>query len=891
METLERRQLTAILFADIVGYTALMQSNEKQSLANLQKFKTELEKSVPTNNGTIIQYYGDACLVTFNSAADATNCAVALQVAFQNEPKVPVRIGLHSGEVVFKEGNVFGDAVNIASRIESMGVPGSILLSSSIRNQIKNKTEFKLASLGKFEFKHIEEAITVYALTNGNLVLPKKENLKGKFKATKQTVTPAKLNQYPILIGGLFLALVAALLYISLTPTDGQAMTTKEVSIVNEIGEAETRMVPIAEFTRRFVSFPFEVDLDNEEADWLSIALPTLFNNDLEQDMRLSSIAPTELKSEYDIYNQPFPNPVSFATQVKIAQDFFTDYFVSGTVSKGESATYKVTIKVNETENGKVFMESEVEGNDLFSLIDQLTVQLNDQLYLPDAQSNKIQVIDLPVKELITSNNDALKNFIKAKILFTQNPQIGKPAIQLLETAIDQDPNCTDCHFYLARLQFLSNNQEAAIEAIEKARLLAESQPERKKMAIRALQLNLNQEIPKMVQLFENWRKLYPNDLNPYTNLMQFYRMLQQYDKAKAVGLAAIENGHRGRFMTQLASVYTHTEEFDKAEKLLNEFAELYPHKANKTYELAAIYTAQGKLKEAADYYENMMVMNGDDARAIIGLSSTQDKLGQFEQAEKTLTNFLANARLPRDSIRIYNQLENHFIRLGKYKPFANSFNRRLAINNRIAPPITKLNVILPRLNHFVAFQKITIAKQHITELGNQITPFKELIQCIGGFFIAYQTKDLPAFNQVINDGVCKPAMINNFGTDHGAIFFEGYVASANGDYGKAAENFESYFEKQGVSMDGFKEEITEIYRKNKDFDKATAVLEKALLSDPNTPTLLFINAKLKFDQGDTAGATEMLAKALNIWSQADDTYFTYMEAKQFGKEKLALAL
>lgn len=891
MDTLERRQLTAILFADIVGYTALMQTNEKQALANLQKFKAELEKSVPKNNGKIIQYYGDACLATFNSAADAASCALSIQVAFQEQPKVPVRIGLHSGEVVFKEGNVFGDAVNIASRIESIGIPGAILLSSSIRNQIKNKDKFKLTSLGKFEFKNVEDAMTVYALANYNLVIPKKEDLKGKFKPVKETAAATATNKYPILIGGLLLALVASLIYIGLKPTAGQAMTTKEVSIVNEAGESETRMVPTAEFTRRFVSFPFEVDLDNAEADWLSIALPTLFNNDLEQDMRLSSISPTELKGEYAIYNQNFPEPISFATQVKVAQDFFTDYFVSGKVSKGASATYKVTIKVNETENGKVFMESEVEGNDLFSLIDQLTVQLNDQLYLPDAKSNQIQVIDLPVKELITANNDALKNFIEAQILFSKNPQIGKPAIQLLEKSIEQDPNCTDCHFALARLQFLSNNQEAAILAIEKARLLAESQPERKKMAIRALQLNLNQEIQKMVQLFENWRKLYPNDLNPYSSLMLFYGILQQYDKAKAVGLAAIENGHRGRFMTQLADVYIHTEEYDKAEKLLNEFAQLYPHKANKTYELADIYIAQGKLQEAVEYYENIIVMSGDDVKAIIGLSSTQDKLGQFEQAEKTLTNFLANARLPQDSISVYSQLTKHFIRLGKYQPFANSFNQRLAITGRVAPPIVKLNIVLPNLTHFISFQKTTIAKQHITELGNQMTTFKALINCISSFFIAYQTRDIPAFNQIANDGECKPTMINNFGTDHGKDFFEGYVANANGEYAKAAEKFEGYFEKQGVSLEGFEEELTEIYRNNKDFDKANSLLEKTLKSDPNRPTLLFISAKLKFDQGDKNGAKETLNKALTIWSEADESYQAYQLAKTFGKEKLELEL
>jgi len=890
MEKLERRQLTAILFADIVGYTALMQSNEKQALANLQKFKIALEKSVPQNNGAIIQYYGDACLATFNSAADATSCALALQVAFQAEPKVPVRIGLHSGEVVFKEGNVFGDAVNIASRIESMAVPGAILLSSSVRNQIKNKHNFALTSLGKFEFKNIEDAMTVYALTNDNLVVPKKQNLTGKFKATNaNTVTSA--NKYPLVIGGLLLALVATLLYIGLKPTASQAMTTKEISIVNEAGEAETRMVPTAEFTRKFVSFPFEVDLAEAEADWLSIALPMLFNNDIEQDMRLSSISPISLKAEYDVYNQTFPKPISFATQIKMAQDFFTDYFVSGKISKGDLGSYKVAISVNETETGKIFMETEVEGNDLFGLIDQITVQLNDQLYLPEAQSNKIQMIDLPVKELITSDNDALENYIKGQILFSQNPQIGKTAIQLIEKSIEQDPNCTDCHFALAQLQFVSNDQKVALQTIEKARLLAESQPERKKLAVRAFQLQLNQEFSKMTQLYENWRQLYPNDLIPYATLMQFYSLLQQYDKAKIVGLAAIENGHRGRFMTQLANVYIHTEEYNKAEKLLKEFATIYPHKANKNYELADIYIAQGKLQEAYDFYENIVVMNGDDIRAIIGLSSTQDKLGQFDQAEKTLTNFLKKARLPQDSMEIYRQLENHFVRLGKYQPFAKSFDQRLAINSRISPPITRLNIIFSNLIHLISFQKTTIAKQHISDLSSQMANFKEVINCIGSFFIAYQTKDVATFNQVTNNGICRPTMINNFGTENGADIFEGYVANANKEYAKAVEKFESYFEKQGVSMEDYTEEMLELYRNNKDFDRATALLEKTLISDPNAPTILFIDAKLKFDQGDKDGAKQMLNKALNIWSEADDNYQYYMEAKSFGKEKLGLAL
>ncbi|MEM1124800.1 MAG: adenylate/guanylate cyclase domain-containing protein, partial [Bacteroidota bacterium] len=135
-------------------------TDEPAALSALQKFKTALESKVTDHQGRIIQFYGDGCLATFESSVNAVNCAQALQLDFQAAPKVPVRIGLHAGDVIYRESNVFGDAVNIASRVESMGIPGSVLLSSNVRNQIKNKPHFELVHLGKFEFKNVEEGMT-----------------------------------------------------------------------------------------------------------------------------------------------------------------------------------------------------------------------------------------------------------------------------------------------------------------------------------------------------------------------------------------------------------------------------------------------------------------------------------------------------------------------------------------------------------------------------------------------------------------------------------------------------------------------------------------------------------------------------------------------------------
>lgn len=185
MPALENRKLAAVLFADIVGYTALMQSDEGQAMKHLEKFKQALEQTVAANQGAIIQFYGDGCLCTFTNSVNALNCAQQLQTIFQTTPKVPVRIGLNQGEIILKEGNVFGHTVNIASRVESMGIPGAVLLSSNVQQQVANQSQFKLASLGKFEFKNVNQSLEVFALANEGFPVPKRKNIKGKLKAQK----------------------------------------------------------------------------------------------------------------------------------------------------------------------------------------------------------------------------------------------------------------------------------------------------------------------------------------------------------------------------------------------------------------------------------------------------------------------------------------------------------------------------------------------------------------------------------------------------------------------------------------------------------------------------------------------------------------------------------
>jgi len=245
----QKRQLVAILFADITGYTALMQADEQKALGMLKRFKAELESSVATYDGEIIQFYGDGCLVTFGTAVNAVRCSMVLQEVYMSEPEVPVRVGIHMGDVVYSDDNAFGDSINIASRIESMGIPGAILFSEEIRNQVHNQRDLNYTALGAFEFKNVEEPKTVYALTNTGFNVPDKGSLVGKFKEQQKDDRGAIFLKA---IGALALFAIAIFLF-------------KLIALPPKTAETVVRSLAI---------FPFENQEDDQDIAYLSDGIP-----------------------------------------------------------------------------------------------------------------------------------------------------------------------------------------------------------------------------------------------------------------------------------------------------------------------------------------------------------------------------------------------------------------------------------------------------------------------------------------------------------------------------------------------------------------------------------------------------------------------------------------
>ena len=176
------RQLNAIMFADIAGYTALMQEDEKLALQLRRKFQDKLEKEVTEYNGRILDFRGDGALCTFTSTIEAVRAALAVQLEMQIDSVVPLRIGMHTGDVLVEGNNIYGDGVNIASRIESFALPGSICLSGKAYDDIKNQRDIQTVSLGRYLLKNVKEEVEIFAISNPGIQIPRENHQDGKGK-------------------------------------------------------------------------------------------------------------------------------------------------------------------------------------------------------------------------------------------------------------------------------------------------------------------------------------------------------------------------------------------------------------------------------------------------------------------------------------------------------------------------------------------------------------------------------------------------------------------------------------------------------------------------------------------------------------------------------------
>jgi tetratricopeptide (TPR) repeat protein len=203
---MQQRRLAAIMFTDIVGYTSMMGKDEKKAFETLRKNRRIQWRLIKKYRGRWLKEMGDGILASFSSNIDAVMCAVSIQKAAE-EVNIPLRVGIHQGDVIFENKDVLGDGVNIASRIQGVADTNGIVISETVYNDIKNKEGIDIEFLGKKTLKGVESSIGAYKVNC-------KDNSFLEYTIdTGELVRPLGFGRTPIIVGILIIALLAFALY------------------------------------------------------------------------------------------------------------------------------------------------------------------------------------------------------------------------------------------------------------------------------------------------------------------------------------------------------------------------------------------------------------------------------------------------------------------------------------------------------------------------------------------------------------------------------------------------------------------------------------------------------------------------------------------------------
>ncbi|MHA1569174.1 MAG: adenylate/guanylate cyclase domain-containing protein, partial [Alphaproteobacteria bacterium] len=179
------RKLTTILAADVVGYTRLMRADEEATLQTLGEYRDVIDALIARHEGRVFSTGGDSVLAEFGSAVEAVRCAISCQeelssrnAGLADDRKLIFRIGVNVGDVMIRDGDLFGDGVNVAARLEGLAEAGGVCISGSVFEQIKHKLSLGFEDMGPQEVKNIAEPVSAYRLVPGQVSVAATEGAK-----------------------------------------------------------------------------------------------------------------------------------------------------------------------------------------------------------------------------------------------------------------------------------------------------------------------------------------------------------------------------------------------------------------------------------------------------------------------------------------------------------------------------------------------------------------------------------------------------------------------------------------------------------------------------------------------------------------------------------------
>ncbi|MFC2084674.1 adenylate/guanylate cyclase domain-containing protein [Bacteroidota bacterium] len=627
------RQLAAIMFTDIQGYTTLMQQNEEKAIQAREKHRRIFNSITEKYKGRVLQYYGDGTLSVFDSAIDAVKCGIEMQLGFRKDPAIPVRIGIHTGDIIFSEGEIIGDGVNVASRIESLAVSGSVFISDKVYDEIKNQESIKTSFLKIFKLKNIEKPIEVYAISNVGLIVPKPEDIKGKTDTDLSSLPERQEQPKPKIRKGVSLAITIT------------AIIAVLIFVYLKFG---TNSSPSSEMEEKSIAvLAFENMSGDPDQEYFSDGISEEILNSLANVDELKVAGRTSAFS-FKGKNDDI-RTIGDKLDVKMV--------LEGSVRKAGNQV-RITAQLINVEDGfHIWSETYNRKMDsIFAVQEDIANRIVEKL--------KLHIQKTSETEKRTQNMEAYELLLKGRYFFKRGYEGKKKSMEYFQKAVELDPDYAEANSFIGEtyLHLAGFNLMSAADAYSKARTAAQ----------KAISLNEHEprahKVLAYIHLFYDWdweatrseyNKAIQYGLPEQNEFITYYHIFLNNDYDRAIRISeqmlATEPLHAESHW-QLGICYYFAQRFEEALISFNNALELDPNFSDGHQWKGLVLGYMGKYEEAIYSLEKALEITEGEGLANLDLIVVKILMGNKNEALQIIKS--REYIDPADAARLYTLLE-----------------------------------------------------------------------------------------------------------------------------------------------------------------------------------------------------------------------------------------
>jgi len=928
-------KLAAIVFTDIVGYTKHMEEDEQKTMQLLQKQREIIRPLVEAHEGGVVKEMGDGFLIMFLSAIEAVRFAIDLQQNLKDE-ELTVRTGIHIGDVIIKDDDVFGSAVNIAARIEPLAPPNGICISEDVRNQIKNKDGIQTKFIGEKELKGVQEPVNLYeVIYDENLIVKRNAIVSFIFELwnrkiihilvfylilsylVRQTVAAIVFNNllsphlidlawtlsislFPAvfllayyhvgvrskkwhraeLIGVPLNLLASLLLLVFMFNGKDLGAATTTLMLEDEEGAMIEKKVVKSDFRKKIALFFFDNQSGDSTINWLQYGIPSILNYDLTQNMFIQTLPSDESIQKFKNSGFKAGTAAPLLFQRKVAAYYNMNYFITGSINFSNTI-YELTTRVYETKTAVVQSEFTVRGERILFLIDEISSTLCDEMGLICEYKG---TVDLPVTEIYTPSETAAEYFIRGEMEIFLNNNYQK-AIAFTEKAILEDNDFTKALLMLAEYYFHNNQFDRVEENVRKVLDNIHNLPGRAQFDARYFYYIVTQEPEKALAVLVMQTELFPQDIKAHDRLairFQFQNMLPEALEQYKIIYAL--DPEQTIHLSHIGDLYQAQGKYDSAKIYFNKYAELNPGDYKAYINLGELYLQTGDFELAANSLDKGILLDPMNIHISLDRIQVDLRLGIFDDIEETYLKLLEESASESDSGTIYDALSEYFTLRGQVNRSWKYIKLADQVNAKYFDTLALMVTQIFNIDKYVQAGKIKEADKLLKDIELLLKPPINKVVAFGYIFYYLELDNAEQAQNYIPDA---EELAVSFGEEillSHIYFAKGKIFELHSDFNNALN---SYFEYQKSDPDDrmINLAIARCYRNLGNLKKARNAIRIVLKFNPADPELNYEAARIFRDSGDTDKALEYIKKANAVWMDADLNYKPAREAKLLFEE------